>query len=187
MKYRVAVKKMSRKFRRLSGRAERRTLHFASGREDPAGGHLSGWERRREEGQQREACLTFVGDTQLLVTSVGGERACCEGHAAVPRLQHPLAFDGVDHQLRRSVGVWGEGLAGAKPNHPDIGLCAFEERLGHHSLAVVGGGVGESDDVHHDSIARCQLGVSSRLGRRVEQRAMTALLWLLRRYSLTAW
>lgn len=118
----------------------------------------AGRERRGEEGQQGEAGLTLVSHPQFLIAPVEGKRPGSEGNRAIVGIERPFAFDREDHEVRRTVGVRGKGLARAEPDETDVGLRALKERLSHHSVAVVGRSLAEADDVHHRSIARCELG-----------------------------
>lgn len=64
-------------------------------------------EWRGEKRQHGETDLTLVGDAQFLVALKVGERTRCEGDRTVFCLENSLALDDEEHEIRRTVAVWG--------------------------------------------------------------------------------
>lgn len=97
---------------------------------------------------------------QLLIASVESQGPAREGDRLSVSDDRPLTFQDEEHEIRRTVAMWGQFLSGHEPDDPHIRLQAFKEWLCHYVLTVVPGSVTHVDHVHAGSIAQPRPSVS---------------------------
>ena len=91
---------------------------------------------------------------QLFIASVESQGPARERNCLTVSDEYPLTFHDEEHEIRRTVAMWGQPLSRREPDDPYIRLQAIEEWLCYDVRAVVSGSVTHADHVHDGSIAQ---------------------------------